>query len=490
MPLFGLAPEANAANARELQMRTEPADLGVVRGLVPSTMKGRMDKGHVPHHSKLGSARERFLASVLEYAFDDGWRTAQDFLRHFEPSVLVRCVSQDDELRTRLLTQTTRVHERLAPRKTVASAAEDLQLALETGLTDAAKILELIPADDRVRCFDARLLWAFLTEDEFWKADKRDRDTRERLVQRVTFVLERALAEGLLRLQDIAEGIGFKMIATCLPHAELQRLVEHALSRAREGQRLTEEQLLEAVPLRSLMLHVPLEHTWDGVVVAKLAEPLGFTESDDDDEEDKTQARLSIGTGTAVGSAAMGNGSLGGASIGNGAQATSDGRFDPGLLPQPLRELQRRLEAVTSSADEDEDEPVTRVAQDPRSGPNALSEAELERVTAALGRLGRLPPDHADLTLPILLSIESMYTELADASDEAARALIVREAFPNEGHLRAGLGALIRLLDPSRGADDPVLRHGDATALINAFLLEERRLRGNASSSPRAHAVE
>jgi hypothetical protein len=435
-------------------------------------MIGHMDKGHVPHHSQLASARERFLASVLDYAFDDGWRTAQDFLRHFEPATLVRSLAQDDALRTNLLSQTTRVHERLAPRKTVASAAEDLTIALETGLTDAAKVLALIPPDDRVRYLDARKVWAFLTEDEFWKPERRDREGREKLVQRVTFVLESALSERVVRLQDIADGIGFKIIASCLPHAELQRLVEHALSRAREGHRLTEEQLLEAVPLRSLMLHVPLEHTWEQVVVGRVAGPLGLVELDDDD---KTEARLQSPDAAALASATASNDRV--------------GRFDPSLLPRTLRDLQRNLHAVANLDDDSDDDvagdPVTTVAQDPRA---ASSDVELERVTGALGRLGRLPADHATLTLPILLSIESMYSELSEATDEASRSQIVRDAFPNETHLRTGLVSLIRLLDPARTANDTVLQHSDAGALVSAFLFEEKRL--SAGGAPPLFADE
>lgn len=436
-------------------------------------MIGHMDKGHVPHHSQLASARERFLASVLDYAFDDGWRTPQDFLRHFEPATLVRSLAQDDALRTTLLSQTTRVHERLAPRKTVASAAEDLTIALETGLTDASKILALIPPDDRVRYLDARKVWAFLTEDEFWKPERRERDGRDKLVQRVTFVLESALSERVVRLQDIADGIGFKIIASCLPHAELQRLVEHALSRAREGHRLSEEQLLEAVPLRSLMLHVPLEHTWQQVVVGRVAAPLGLVEVEDDDDkdDDKTEARLQSPDAAALANAT--------------ADADRVGRFDPGLLPRSLRDLQRNLQSVANLEDDADDDgsadPVTTVAADPRAAA-ASSDAELERVTGALDRLGRLPRDHAELTLPILLSIESMYSELSEASDEAARNQIVRDAFPNEMHLRTGLVSLIRLLDPSRSPHDRVLQHSDPQLLVSAFLFEERRLSDSGTS--------
>src|SRR5690606_26683612 len=93
--------------------------------------------------SQLPSGRERFLAVILDYALNEGWRTSRDFLRHFGPGELVDCLSRDDELRSRVLTGATRVNERLAARKTLASATEDLTLALEEGLTDADKLLAL-----------------------------------------------------------------------------------------------------------------------------------------------------------------------------------------------------------------------------------------------------------------------------------------------------------------------------------------------------------
>ena len=107
------------------------------------------------HESRLPTGRERFLAAVVEYALSDGWRTSKDFPRHFSPRVLMESLGRDDDLRARVLMGTTRVNERLAQRKTIASAAEDLALALEEGLTDADKLVALIPADDRIRHLEA-----------------------------------------------------------------------------------------------------------------------------------------------------------------------------------------------------------------------------------------------------------------------------------------------------------------------------------------------
>ncbi len=436
------------------------------------------------YQSSLPSARERFLASVVDYALAEGWRTPGDFLRHFGPRLLMHNLASDEQLRVRLLTATTRVNERLAARKTTASAAEDLAIALEEGLTDAARVLALIPPDDRVRYFDAAQLWAFLTEVEFWKSDNVEPEARDRFVRRVTFVLESAIQEGVLRLQDIADGIGFKRIASCLPRTELQRVVEHALSRAREGQRLTEEQLLEAVPLRSLMNHVPLEHTWSEVVVGRLARPMQFVRSNG--EESMRPRRLPPPPPSR-----------------NRAPSSKAGRFDPSLLPESLLELQRgleqsppgglrtdQLEELVPVSAEDSEETVavevsTRVdikahrEEEERHYDEAAS--ELERVSSVLRRLDRLPAPHPELTLPILLSIESMYAELSNASDDSARYVIVRDAFPNETHLRIALSSLISLLDPNMPHQES-LQTADAEGLISMLLFAERRLSNQAES--------
>lgn len=427
--------------------------------------------------SQLPSGRERFLAVILDYALNEGWRTSRDFLRHFGPGELVDCLSRDDELRSRVLTGATRVNERLAARKTLASATEDLTLALEEGLTDADKLLALFPADDRVRLLDAAKLWSFLAEAEFWKGEAADAQERDRYVRRLTFIVERALEEGVLRLQDVADGLGFKRIATSLPRAELQRVVEHALSRAREGQRLTEEQLLEAVPLRALMMHVPLDHTWNEVIVGRLAKPMQFIPPTP--EEAARSRRLPPPPPSRSRSSV--------------APARSDS-----LLPDSLLELQRGLERsapptdeleelVAVSADDSEETQIhhdldletrldIRAHRDDEPPHGAEGPTELERVTASLRSIGRLPDPDPELTLPILLSIESMYAELGQSSDETERYTIVRDAFPNQNHLRVALLALIRLLDPGRRSAEAGLAEADADLLIRTLLFEERHV--------------
>jgi hypothetical protein len=281
-----------------------------------------------------------------------------------------------------------------------------------------------------------------------------------------------------LRLQDIADGIGFKRIASCLPRAELQRVVEHALSRAREGQRLTEEQLLEAVPLRALMNHVPLEHTWNEVILPRLARPMQFLRPS---PEDAARPRR-----------------LPPPPPSRNKNTSKPARFDPSLLPESLLELQRgleqsepptttaaQLELVQLSAEDSEEtinvELATRVDvkahRDEEDRHYAEAASELERAGATLSRIGRLPPAEPDLSLPILLSIESMYHELADVSDEGERYAVVRDAFPNQTHLRIALNALICLLEPARRGSDS-LRDADADTLIQTLLFAESHLRG------------
>jgi hypothetical protein len=429
------------------------------------------------HESRLPTGRERLLAALLDYAASEGWRTSRDFLRHFSPRVLMDSLGHDDALRARVLMGTTRVNERLALRKTIASAAEDLALALEEGLTDADKLMSLMPPDDRVRHLDATKLWHFLTEIEFWKGETADAQERERFVRRVTFIVERALAEGVLRLQDVADGIGFKRIATCLPRAELQKVVEHALSRAREGQRLTEEQLLEAVPLRALMTHVPLEHTWNEVVVGRLAKPLGFIPPS---PEEAARARR-----------------LPPPPPSRGRTTSAPPRHESSLLPESFTELQRGLERSGPPLSSDDLEELVAVSEDDsqetqihrdietgvgikahRDDDHHLLEApsELERVTAVLRSIGRLPDPDPEITLPILLSIESMYAELGQSSDETERYTVVRDAFPNQNHLRVALLALIRLLDPGRRSAEGGLGEADSDLLIRTLLFEERHV--------------
>ena len=109
------------------------------------------------------------------------------------------------------------------------------------------------------------------------------------------------------------------------------------------------------------------------------------------------------------------------------------------------------------------------------SGRAPHEEQARRRVTERLRAVDRLPPSHETLSLPILLSIESMYAELLTFTNDEQREACIRESFPNENHLRTALLALIELLDPNIDTRDPVIRDGDIDSLIKVVLFEERQ---------------
>ena len=95
----------------------------------------------------------------------------------------------------------------------------------------------------------------------------------------MTFMLDVALEEQLLTLKDTADGMTFHEISTCLPVMELQEVVKHALQIARADAPLTEERLLAVVPLASIVEFVPLEHTWNRVIIDRVAVPCGYEQT-------------------------------------------------------------------------------------------------------------------------------------------------------------------------------------------------------------------
>lgn len=325
------------------------------------------------------SRKDQFLSRVLDYALSSEWRTPKDYFDHFGTRTVVEKLEQDSALRTRLLVETTGVHERLARRKSPESATEDLDIALEQGLTTAQQLIALIPNDDRVRYLDAREVWRFLVGEAPSGAEGEapsGAGGEAVTVERVTFLLRAAVDCGLLSLREITHAMGLHRVSTSLPQAELQRILETALERAQEGHRLSEEEILGAIPLDVLVQYVPLEHTWTEVVEGAL---------------------------------------LNNAGLGKGGGRASAPPEEP---PAP-----------------EEAAPVD-------------NRAEMGRVCEALRALGRLPDDSEALGLPVLHSIESMYAELQQTVDEQQRHVVVREAFPNDSLLRAGVISLLRMLDP------------------------------------------
>src|SRR6185503_5988390 len=107
---------------------------------------------------ELNQPAQRLLLALSEQAFADKWREAEDFLRHLPPSVIMSSLAGEEDVRVKLLTATTGMHERLARRKSLESAGDDLGLALEEKTTTPGEVLELYPSPVRVACLPATRL--------------------------------------------------------------------------------------------------------------------------------------------------------------------------------------------------------------------------------------------------------------------------------------------------------------------------------------------
>lgn len=399
--------------------------------------------------SSLKSASERFLSQTVVHTLERGFRTPDDFLRHFRPADLMQGLEGAPDLRAKILIEGAGVHEKIARKKSTSSAAEDLKLALDEGVTNSAQLMTLLPPDDRIRYLDHKKLWAFTTEDEFWSPLNAEADV-DRALSRVVFLLDNALRENLLTLQVLTDGITFDSISTRLPLKELQKLVRHALKLGREKKPLSEAELLESVPLRTLIGFIPLEHVFNHVLVEKVAKPAGFigTESWDSPRPSADKAEP------------KGEGKL------EAPKQEEQSQSVPQQKPNPAAAAPKKEE----SANEGDDD-VDALMQSTR--PPAEEEAR-RKVVDKLTTINRLPPRHDSLTTPILLSIESMYAELLSASTDEAREGCIRDSFPNQQQLTTALLALIELLDSTIDINDPVIKDADVDSLIKVVLFEER----------------
>jgi len=199
------------------------------------------------------------------------------------------------------------------------------------------------------------------------------------------------------------------------------------------------------VPLEKLVEYVPLEHVWDRVVIGRVAVPAGFV--------------------AAAGEPAIAD------------EAPAPPRSVPPPLPTKKASGSHPAVIVNESpaaglgVEEDEERGGVRID----SARPLHEEQARRRVIDRLKLIDRLPPSHEMLSLPILLSVESMYAELLTLSNDEQREACIRESFPNEGHLRSAMLALIELLDPTINTRDEVISEGDIDSLIKVVLFEERR---------------
>jgi len=232
-----------------------------------------------PAASSPTAAGKRYLSQLMDYAFREGWRTPDDFVRYFPANSIMGALKSAPELRVKLLAAATGIYEEILRRKSPALAAEDLRIALEEGTTNSLQLLGVFSPEDRVRYLDPHRIWDFLAEDQFWLLDAdAGEEQRRGAVERMAFTLTQALSERLISLRDVMDGVTYDAVADSLSPHELRAVVRFALVKGREGIGLNEKVLLEVLPLEKLVRSVPLDHIWNEVVLRRLAIPSGFTD--------------------------------------------------------------------------------------------------------------------------------------------------------------------------------------------------------------------
>lgn len=412
----------------------------------------KQSNGEFTSKSSLGSGPDRFLSQAVAHALDNDWRTADDFLRQFAPIDLMKGLDASPDLRGLILTKAVGFHERIARKKSAESAAEDLRIALEEGVTTAEDILSLVSADDRVRYLDRARLFTFAVDPSFFSSTKSGSE-QERAVERMAFLLETALGESLISLTDITDGLTFETIAQSLAVDDLRKIVESAFHLGRDKEALTEERLLDVVPLRSLLANLPLDLIWNKVILAKVAEPANLVAAGSARVDQAPDSRSVKAPPPKPATRAPANG-----------KQKSEAPPVPPPAPAPVAASSE----VTPDADAEEDTARRRV---------------LDRLTG----INRLPPRHGELSTQILFEIDSMYAELLVATNDEDREEAIRDSFPNEQHMSIALLALIELLEPTIDVKDPEIAKADVDSLINVFLIEERDHReGGGSQKPSA----
>jgi hypothetical protein len=230
--------------------------------------------------SKLSEGRQRFLAYVIEHGLEIGRRTHADFIRHFPPSAIMDGLKNQPRLRAAILVLTTGVKQKIAVKKSAASAADDLQIALDEGETDAESIVTLFNPDDRVRFLDERKLWAYVVEGDFWNTSPSKKEDFERAKEHVAFMLDRALTDKLVTHRDVVDGVTVDELVTRLPKAELGKIITAALEHGHRDTPFKDENLIAATPSATLVRFIPLSHIYKTVIEPKIAASHGYVEGD------------------------------------------------------------------------------------------------------------------------------------------------------------------------------------------------------------------
>ncbi len=257
---------------------------------MPAASKRKRTPPSAAFESKLSPGLPRFMAHVVEHAFSTGLRKPEDFLRHFSPLTLMRSLAQEPQRRARILEVTTGLRSRIASKKSPASSAEDLQIALDERLTDAGTVVSLFEPDDKVRFLDIQMLWAFVIEPGYGAGSAEHGDQIPTIREHTAYIIERALLEGLISHQNIVSAISISTLVDRLPREEIATVLERVLEEGREGMAFTDELLFQMVPLSVMVTHVPLATLWNGVIAAQIAVARGLMPDPNSTAPDEDEA--------------------------------------------------------------------------------------------------------------------------------------------------------------------------------------------------------
>lgn len=388
------------------------------------------------YESQLDTPADRFLSLCLQHAVTESWLSADDFNQEFPANVLIAALESDDELRAQLLIEAAGVHEKIAARKSIPAASEDLQLALDEGLCTAETILEIVNIDDHVHFLDKLQLWSFVTRDKFWD------QTSERARERMLFVINAALDQELINLPRLIRAVGPAEFSRLLPKNIIEEAFTAALQSGLDGRAFGADPFIALIPLTTWLQHIPLPHIWGKVieaqviVAAKLGAPAAVSPMEPQNQKEAQSAKKE---------------------------------------PQSAKKADG---SVSGSADHSpaESKPVT---------PANPAEAEArDQAIFELEQIDRLPRRAEFLSTPVLLALEAMYAEFFELETEEEQADCIREAFPNQKLLEEGLLALAETLDPRLSEEQLRSRGADAAGLIQLVLFEERRIARQLSSLP------
>jgi hypothetical protein len=257
--------------------------------------------------SSLSKGRERFLAHVIEHGFEVGRRSPEDFVRHFPPTLIMEGLKDQAKLRANILVAATGTKEKVAIKKTWESCADDLQIALDEGETDATSVMRVFQMDDRVRYLDAKLLWTYVIEGEFWKISPSRQKEYAAAKSHMAFMLARALDDKLVTHADIVEGITVEELASRLPKSELGKIIKGALDCGKRNAPFTETDLLGSMPPDVLVNYMPLFQVWDSIIENKIAFEHGYAVKRKGDKPESSDHGSSVGGAGGTGTSSAGN---------------------------------------------------------------------------------------------------------------------------------------------------------------------------------------